>query len=70
MMKKKGGNFHDLIQNEGHNYDYYTLVGVESYDTLDYHTSLCNEDEKFQNQAEGSFVVVEVDGDDFAMPAN
>ena len=69
-MMKKAGNFHDLIQNEGHNCDYYTLFGIDWYDTLDYHTSLCNEDEKCQHWAEDSSVVVEVDGDDFAMPAN
>ena len=70
-MRQKGGSFHDLILMGSHNYDYYTFAGVEDGDTLGYcDTDWCNVSEKYQDLVVDSFAVVEVDDDDFVMPAN
>ena len=70
MTRQREGSFHDSIQMDLDNYGYYTFVGVEYYDILDCHTSQNNVDEKGRYWVEDSFVVDEVAGDDFGVPAN
>ena len=69
-MRQKEGSFHDLIPKGSHNYDYYISVGVVDGGILGYHTDWCNVNEKCQDWVVGSSAVVEVDDDDFVMPAN